>query len=333
MIGQQQQNIATIGAIDPKSLNLPELTGDGGGFTQGGGLNLPANLVAAENANLVDTSGSQDPNILQRIMGFLGGNTGQGLLTGGAALAALNKAYGDLGVIGERGLGLGEDLAQTQLEQAQFRPYTVTSAMGGGFGATIDPTTGQVSTTMQLNPLEQAFAETRLEQSGDLFGRAFQDTGERTEDIYNRALAAISPEMERQRLSQEERMAAQGRLGVRSNMFGGMAPEDFALNKAQTEAMANAYLGAMGQAQKEQAQQAALGQQFLGAGYIPQAQLLNALQPGQTAAAQAQQARLYGTGLFGEATASGIDALLGSAVGRANLLGAAGTGLLSGLVG
>lgn len=333
MIGQQMQNTATIGAIDPRSLNLPEFTGTGGGFTQGGGLNLPPNLVAAENANLVDTSGSDDPNLLERAIGFLTGDTGQGLLTGGAAIAALNKAYGDLQNIGERGLSLGADLARRQFEQAQFRPYTVTSATGGGFGATIDPATGQLSTTMQLNPLEQAFAEARLQQSGDLFGRAFQDTADRTEDIYERAVAAISPDLLRQRQLQEERMAAQGRLGVRSNMFGGMAPEDFVMNKAETEALANAYLGAMGQARAEQAQQAALGQQFLGAGYLPQAQLLNAIQPGQTAAAQAQQARLYGTGLFGEAAASGIDALLGAAMGRANLLGAAGTGLLSGLIG
>ena len=77
-------------------------------------------------------------------------------------------------------------------------------------------------------------------------------------------------------------------------------------------------------------QQAQLGQQYLGASYIPQAQLLSALTPGQTAAAQAQQAQLYGTGLFGEATASGIDALLGSALGQANLMGTVGAGLLSG---
>jgi hypothetical protein len=42
---------------------------------------------------------------------------------------------------------------------------------------------------------------------------------------------------------------------------------------------------------------------------------------------------LYGTGLFGEATASGIDALLASGLGQANLIGEAGTGLLSGLFG
>ena len=47
---------------------------------------------------------------------------------------------------------------------------------------------------------------------------------------------------------------------------------------------------------------------------------------------QEQQAQIYGAGLFGEATASGIDALLGAEIGRGNIIGTAGTGLLAGLV-
>lgn len=74
-----------------------------------------------------------------------------------------------------------------------------------------------------------------------------------------------------------------------------------------------------------------LGLSALAGSYLPQQQFLAALAPGQTAAAQQQQAQLYGTGLFGEATASGIDALLGANLGRANLIGAAGSGLLGGI--
>jgi len=144
--------------------------------------------------------------------------------------------------------------------------------------------------------------------------------------------ATMAPEERRQQLALEERLASQGRLGLRTAQFGG-APEQFAMAQAQEEARNRAMLGAMQQAQAEQAQQATLGQQYLGAGYVPQAQMLSALAPGQTAAAAQQQAQLYGTGLFGEATASGIDALLGSALGQANLLGSAGTGLLAGLFG
>lgn len=73
-----------------------------------------------------------------------------------------------------------------------------------------------------------------------------------------------------------------------------------------------------------------LGIGALNASYLPQAQLLNALSPGMTAAAQAQQAQMYGAGLNNEAIASGIEALLGAGQGQANLMGTVGSGLLAG---
>jgi hypothetical protein len=276
----------------------------------------------------VDLSGEKEGNSLSRILsgigGYLSGGGGQGL----AGLGLLLNAYNRLGGIGERGLELGQGLAETQLGQAAFRPYTVTTATGGQFTAGPE---GQY--TMAMSPEEQAMRNQLMTGATGFYDRATQGTADRTEDIYGRMLTAMQPGMERQRLANEERMAAQGRLGVRSNMFGGMAPEDFELNRAQQEALNNAYLGAMQQARGEQAQQAALGQQYFGASYLPQQQMLAAFQPGQTAAGAAQQAQLYGTGLFGEATASGIDALLASGLGQANLMGEAGTGLLSGLFG
>ena len=348
----------------------------------------------------------------------------QGGAQGLAGLGLLTGAYGALGGIGERGLGLGQRLAEQQMQQAAFRPYTVTSATGGQFMAGPE---GQYTLTM--SPQEQALQQQMFERAGGFFttprgaaglteagieaaniGRAElgqeafgvdptraasqqafglggqfmqaagMPTADREQAIFERMRAAQRPEEERQRLATEERLAAQGRLGLRTAQFGG-APEQFALAQAQEEARNRAMLGAMQQAQAEQAQQAGLGAQYaglgtslagqqqglqaaqqaralqalqagqglmsgrlgleqqaqqlgtgaLGASYLPQAQLLSALAPGQTAAGQAQQAQLYGTGLFGEATASGIDALLGSALGQANLMGAAGTGLLSGL--
>jgi hypothetical protein len=255
-----------------------------------------------------------------------------GLLGGAAGAGLLYKAYEDLGDIGERGLTLGQELAQTQMEQAAFRPYTVTTATGGQFGMMQDPTTGAMTYQMGVSPEEQAFQQQMFGGAGQFFEQAAMPTADRESAVYERMRAAMSPEEERQRLALEERLAAQGRLGVQTAQFGG-APEQFALAQAQEEARNRAMLGAMQQAQAEQAQQAALGQQYLGAGYIPQAQMLSALTPGMTAAAQQQQAQLYGTGLFGEATASGIDALLGAALGRGNIIGAAGSGLLSGVFG
>lgn len=310
--------------------------------------------------------------LLGDIGDFLQGGGGQGL----AGLGLLLDAYGDLGDIGQEGLGLGQQLAAQQIAQSAFRPYTVTTATGGQFMAGPE---GEY--TLGLSPEEQAFQQQMFQQAGGFFetprgsagltdagieavrrgrefmGQAAMPTMDREQAVFERIRAAQRPEEERQRLATEERLAAQGRLGLRTAQFGG-APEQFALAQAQEEAQNRAMLSAMQQAQAEQAQQAQIGSQFaglgselmsrrlglqqqgqqlgmgaLGASYLPQAQLLAAIAPGQTAAGAAQQAQLYGTGLFGEATASGIDALLGAGLGQANLMGAAGTGLLSGLFG
>jgi len=45
----------------------------------------------------------------------------------------------------------------------------------------------------------------------------------------------------------------------------------------------------------------------------------------------AQRAQLQGAGLFGQAEMGGLQALLGSGLGQAELFGQLGTGLLSGL--
>jgi hypothetical protein len=159
-----------------------------------------------------------------------------------------------------------------------------------------------------MSPEEQAFQQGMFGGAGQFFQQAQVPTGDREAAIYERMRATMSPEEERQRLALEERLAAQGRLGVRTAQYGG-APEQFALAQAQEEARNRAMLGAMQQAH------------------------LAALSPGQAAAAAQQQAQLYGTGLFGEATASGIEALLAGELGRARLLQTAGGGLLSGALG
>jgi len=263
----------------------------------------------------------EDPGFMDLFGDFLLGGGAQGL----AGLGLLTGAYNRLGGIGERGLQLGQGLAQTQLGQAAFRPYTVTTATGGQFSAGPD---GQY--TMAMSPEEQAFQQRMFGGAGDFFAQAQADPRLREEEIYGQISEALEPEQRAKQLGLEERLAAQGRLGVRTAEFGG-TPEALAMQKAQAQQLSQARLGAAQQARQEQAGLSALGQQYLMGSYLPQQQMLAAFQPGQTAAAQQQQAQLYGTGLFGEATASGIDALLGAGLGQANLMGAAGTGLLSGL--
>ena len=130
--------------------------------------------------------------------------------------------------------------------------------------------------------------------------------------------------------------AQQAGLGMDYASLGaGLAGQAQGLSAAQQAQALQAMQGGQGLlagAQGLQAGQQQLGLGALAGSYIPQQQLLAALSPGQTAAAQQQQAQLYGTGLYGEATASGLDILLASQLGRANLAGGLGSGLVGGLL-
>jgi hypothetical protein len=193
------------------------------------------------------------------------------------------------------------------------------------------PTADGLQIGMELSPQEQAMQQQLFGGAGQFFGQAQMPTRTREQEIFERMRAAQRPEEERQRLALEERLAAQGRLGVSSAAYGGATPEMLAMATAQEEARTRSMLGAMQQAQAEQAQQAALGQQLLGASYLPQAQLLAATQPAQRMAELQQQAQLYGTGLFGETAMSGLESRMLLEQARANLLGGIGSNILAGM--
>ena len=82
----------------------------------------------------------------------------------------------------------------------------------------------------------------------------------------------------------------------------------------------------------EQALQSAQFDRGLGAtqaAFIPEAASLNALQQALAASQLQQRGQLYGAGLFGEASMSGIDALLASGLGQADLIGDVGANVLA----
>jgi hypothetical protein len=192
------------------------------------------------------------------------------------------------------------------------------------------------------------------QQYGGLAGQAAMDvltpTAAREADVYQRIRATQRPEEERQRLALEERLAQQGRLGVRTAMFGG-TPEQFAMAKAQEEAQDRASLAALQQAQAErqqalgtaqtlggmfgeqatlggalQAQQAGLGAQYagLGSSLAAQQQALGAAQQAQALQALTGGQGLLsgGLGLEGAQQQLGIGALQAGYAPQAALLSA-----------
>lgn len=247
----------------------------------------------------------------------------------GVAGGLLTKlASNRLGDLGTQAKTEANTLAGEVGGMTQFRPFTVTSATGGQF----DVTGGEDGTevTTALSAEEQALQQKLFGGAGQFFGQAMQDTAGREQDIYNRIRATQLQDEEMQRQALEERLAAQGRLGVRTGMFGG-TPEQLAMEKAQAASRNQATLMAMQQAQEEQAQQAALGQQFLGGAYIPQAQMLNVQQASQLYPQLQQQAQLFGAGQYGETRMTGIEAQLLAEQKAADLIGGIGSTLLGGL--
>ena len=271
-----------------------------------------------------------------------------------AGFALAEKGYSDLGDIGEKALkqfsGATVDpvtgmrsggLADVLEERLQFQPYTVTTATGSDFGMMQQPgqtlpdgtvAPGEMDYQLNLSPDEQAFYENRLAGAGGMFDAAQVGTADREKEVFDRMMDAINPQRERERLALEERLQSQGRLGVETSMFGG-TPEGLALAKAQEEAYSQNMLSAMNFAGQEQSRQAQLGAGMLAAGYMPQQQLVGALQPGMTGAEQRRQATSQQTGAYGETYAAGLQALLSSALGQAGIAGGFGTSMASAALG
>ena len=294
-----------------------------------------------------------------------------GLLGTGAGAKLAETAYDRLGEIGKEGRdqfsGYIQDpvtgrysggLADELSNRLTFQPYTVTTATGSNFGMSQQPDTvaadgtvipGGMDYLSTLSPDELAFQDAQLGRAESLFGDASQSLGDTTladgtvvqgreSQIFERMMSAMAPERERARLDLEQRLSNQGRLGVRTGMFGGTS-QGLELAKAEEEARNKAILSAMEFAGNEQDRQARLGAGMLSSSYIPQAQMIGAIAPGMTASERRRQAISEATGAYGETYASGLDALLQSGVGQANIAGTLGaslasssmSGLLSGL--
>ena len=189
-----------------------------------------------------------------------------------------------------------------------------------------DPTTGQMEYELSLSQAEKDLQDAQLARAEGFFGQAAAPLDAREQQVYERMRAAMTPEEERQRLAMEQRLASQGRLGVRTGMFGG-TPEALAMEKALAEARNQTILNAMQFAGEEQQRQAQLGTGMLAAGYVPQAQLLGAIEPGMTAAERQRQAISEQTGAYGETYTSGLQALLSAGLGQADIASGLGSSL------
>ena len=231
--------------------------------------------------------------------------------------------------IGSIGSKLGQTLQPPQAPMAPSTggligalqpPQAPTAPSTGGFGAGIPDVSG--------------IQQQALGGVGGFLTGAMAPMAQREADVYERIRATQRPEEQRQQLALEERLASQGRTGLRTAQFGG-SPEQFALAQAQEEAKARASLGALEQAQAEQMQQAALAESLFGLGgraaglpqalqagqlgnistamglqYLPEQQLLASLTPALSIADIARTGQQLGAQTMSEAGISGLEDIL-----------------------
>jgi len=294
-------------------------------------------------------------NLGTSIGNFLGG-AGGSLIGAGLSIDELNSLRD---VAKQASTGMAE-IGKSGAEAAAFKPFTVSTGFGGvsttpegGYTTSLSP--AQAAQQQQLQALTGGLLGDMGATAPDVSGITEQALGgvtgaltglmtpmaQREADVYERIRATQRPEEQRAQLALEERLASQGRTGLRTAQFGG-SPEQFALAQAQEEAKARASLGALGQAQAEQLQQLGLAEGLFGLGSSaaglpaslqlgqlqniglaqaaqaqPEQQLLASLTPGIQLASLADLGRRQGAGLMTEAGVSGLEDIVGAEQARA----------------
>ena len=287
-------------------------------------------------------------NLGNAVGDFLGGTGGQ-LIGAGLSIDELNKITD----IAQRSAAEQAAIGRQAQADTAFKPFTVSTGFGGvqatpegGYATTLDPTlSGQQQQLQALTggliggmggvaPDVSGIQQQALGGVGGFLTGAMAPMAQREADVYERIRATQRPEEQRQQLALEERLAAQGRTGLRTAQFGG-SPEQLALAQAQEEAKARASLGALGQAQAEQLQQMGLAESMFGLGgraaglpqalqagqlgnigaamglqYMPEQQLLGTLTPAISLADIAGTGQRQGAGYMSQAGISGLEDIL-----------------------
>jgi hypothetical protein len=185
--------------------------------------------------------------------------------------------------------------AQAEQQQALGMAETFGGMFGQQAGLSSDVQTQAQARATQLSTLGLSANQIESQLQTEGLGRAVASSGQ------SAALAKMAGDLQ----------AQQAGLGLGMSELGSqLSAQDMALLSAQQD----------------------LGMGALAGSYVPQSQLLAAMQGSELYPQLQQRGQLYGSGLFGEASMGGLEAFLGAGLGQANLMGQLGTGLLSGAV-
>jgi len=209
-----------------------------------------------------------------------GANTSSlsGLLGGLAGAAQANQAVQRRQQLGQQAVALADQLIADTERRGTFRPFTVTTDLAttattpeGGFGVTL----GQTPRDIQDQALTQAL--TGIQGLG-------ASRSQREQEIFDRLEAIRQPQRNRELQGLLNAENAAGRLGLGLDAYGGGNPNLFGRQQVIEEQRARDALTAIEAARQERADDLALTQGLLQAGYGPQGQALDALTAGSNVA-------------------------------------------------
>jgi ribosomal protein L9 len=307
-----------------------------------GGLAASAYLPYQESGTQIDYLKGQIPEYLKEAQNI----TNQAVEEAQFTPFTVTSGMGGLGSVGSGGsINLGLSTPESAFMQSMFGNA---AGMMGSLGASPNLYGMDSSNFLQaqqalqgVNAVDPTFAAQRG-QTADLYQRQLNQYGQPAEQlggltsqaleqaqqglstagsvsadsIYKQMEAMQNPERERQQLQLENRLAAQGRLGVNTAAYGG-TPEQLAMQKAIEEQRSSNSLNAITTAQNvaNQEQQRAMGLANLGMAGTSQQQALTsgqlqnllATQGQDISSAMAQQglqtgSMNIGSGMFGLGT-------------------------------
>jgi hypothetical protein len=201
----------------------------------------------------------------------------------------MSNIFGDLtgGYLAYEGLEKAKDVAkalpQDMLDAVgtiggmtqpytEFKPFTVTTGTGTA-SASRDPNTGALG--VSFTPEQQDLINQLQQQASSTAGMMGQTT---PEQLMAQMQQLRAPEQARQNQALENRLAAQGRLGVQTSAYGG-TPEQLALAQAQQQQLSQDALSSITGARSLQNQDIQNVTGLLGAAALPQQQMIQAFAP------------------------------------------------------
>lgn len=210
-----------------------------------------------------------------------------------------------------------DQMAQLSDQAVQGSRFTPFSVGGYGGGASVGADGG---INVNLDPTQQAQADQLTSSANALFSSATGDPTGRENSIYDRIRAMQMPGEQRAMNNLESRAFAQGRLGISGDAYGDTTPEMLGMQTAIGENRNTAAVRAIELARAQQQQDANIGLNFQNAAYLPQANMLNLLNPGMQAANMVQAGQLGGLNLATQLGLGGVQTQVNSERIRGDLL-------------